>query len=432
MKTPLRSRSRSFPGFQVIAPLRDFLRTSAAGGLLVVLAAAIALVWANSPWRAGYARLWASSVSVSAGSWTLDLDLRHWVNDALMTLFFFVVGLEIKRELVEGELNSLRKASLPVMAAIGGMTIPAVIYVAFNSGNVGSRGWGIPMATDIAMALGVLALLGDRVPGALKLLLLAIAIVDDIGAIAVIALFYAESLRLRWLLAAALLLVVVVTMKWLNIQYVSCYLFVGALLWYVVFRSGVHPTIAGVLLGLAAPTKPSISPDLIDENVLADVSDLASVEQTVRMARGSVSVIERLEHQLYPWTSLVIVPLFAVANAGISLNASALESAFTSRISLGIICALVIGKVVGIVGASWLAVRTAVSELPDGVTWPMVVGVGSLGGIGFTVSLFVANLAFASELQRSEAKVGIFAASIVSAALGIILVSRSIRPAEHQ
>jgi Na+:H+ antiporter, NhaA family len=418
--------TRTFRGVQVIAPLRDFLRTSAGGGIVLVVATVVAMVWANSPLSGSYAAFWERTAGLSLGSWSLKLTLHHWVNDGLMTLFFFVVGLEIKREVTDGELNTRRKAMLPAVAAVGGMVVPAVLFLAVNLGGDGVRGWGIPMATDIAMALGVLSLLSDRVPSSLKLFLLAIAIVDDIGAIVVIALFYSKGIDARYVLAGGVALGAVLALRAAGVQRIGIYVIVGVVFWYVVKRSGIHATIAGVILGLVTPTKPFLSADLVDENVLADVGDLDAAEETVRMARDSVSVVERLEHRLYPWTSFVIVPLFALANAGIKVDGNAIRSAASSRVTLGVMIGLVVGKLIGVSGATWLCTRLGIADLPTGVTFAMVVGLGSLAGIGFTVSIFVAGLAFGEALE-TQAKMGILAASLLSALLGSTLLLRTVR-----
>ncbi len=412
---------RSFPGVRVIAPLRDFLRTSAAGGVVLLISTAVALAWSNSQWKGSYSSLWGRTAGISVGSWGLSLSLHDWVNDALMVLFFFVVGLEIKREVAEGELNTRRKAALPAIAAVGGMVVPALIFWLVNLGGVGAKGWGIPMATDIAMAVGVLTLLGDRVPSSLKLFLLAVAIVDDIGAIVVIALFYGKRFDVRYFAVSVLVIGVIVGLRRAGVQRIGVYVVVGVIFWYVVKRSGLHATLAGVVLGLLTPTKPFLRDDLIDEDVLADVSNLHAAEETVRMARGSVSVIERLEHRLYPWTSFVVIPLFALANAGVVLDGVTARSVFSSRVTLGVVLGLVVGKMLGISAAVWFALRAGVGELPTGVTFPMVIGLSSLAGIGFTVSLFVSGLAFSGALA-SEAKIGILLASITSATLGSMLL----------
>jgi Na+:H+ antiporter, NhaA family len=421
-----RTPKKTLRGVQVIAPLKDFLRTSVAGGVVLVAATLVAMVWANSAFSGSYAEFWAHTAGLNVGGWGLTLTLHQWVNDGLMTLFFFVVGLEIKREVVEGELNTRRKAALPAIAALGGMVIPALLFVAVNVGGVGVRGWGIPMATDIAMALGVLSLLGDRVPSTLKLFLLAIAIVDDIGAIVVIALFYAKGIDLRYAAAAVVVLGVVLVLRITGVRTITAYAIVGVAFWYVVKRSGVHATLAGVILGLLTPTRPFLSADLVDESVLADVGDPDAAEETVRMARDSVSVVERLEHRLYPWTSFVIVPLFALANAGIKIDAESVRSALSSRITLGVMLGLVFGKLIGVSLATGLCLRFGFADLPTGVTFPMVIGLASLAGIGFTVSIFVAGLAFVDPLE-TQAKLGILGASLVSAVLGSVLLLRTVR-----
>ena len=417
--------SRSTPARRVIAPLRDFLALQAASGILLVLAAVAALVWANSPWKGAYEALWASHLNVGVAGHVLDLDLRHWMNDGLMTLFFFVVGLEIKRELAEGELNDVRKAALPACAALGGMVVPAALFALINHSGRGHAGWGIPMATDIAMALGVLALLGSRVNPALKLFLLALAIVDDIGAILVIAVFYSDGIDGTALLIAALIVAAVIGARVLGIHQVGVYVVLGIALWLAAHEAGIHATIAGVVLGLLAPTQPIVVADLVDEAVLADISTFETAAETARLARQSVSVVEWLEHLLHPWTSYVIVPLFAFANAGIAIDVSSLRRASSSAVTLGVIVGLVIGKVVGVSVASWIAVRIGIAALPDGVTWSTLVGAAALAGIGFTVSLFVAGLAFDDAALEGEAKLGIIVASILAATVGTLLLRRA-------
>lgn len=412
------------PGRMVIHPLRDFLAKEAASGSLLVVAAAFALGWANSPWKASYHDLWASMAGVQLAGHDLTLDLRHWVNDGLMTLFFFVVGLEIKRELAEGELNQPRRAALPVFAAFGGMIVPAILFALVNLSGPGAHGWGIPMATDIAMALGVLALVGSRVHPSLKLFLLSVAIVDDIGAIIVIAVFYSTAIDPTMLAASVALVGVVVVLNRIGVRHVGIYIVVGTVLWLTTHEAGVHATIAGVILGLLAPTKPFLPVELVDEALLADVSTLQAAQETVRLARASVSVVEWIEHHLHPWTSLVIVPLFAFANAGITLDGERLRQAVSSRVTLGVIVGLVGGKIIGVTAGTWFAVRARVTTLPEGLTWRAVVGVAALAGVGFTVSLFVANLAFDQEELESQAKIGVVMASLLAALVGTVLLRR--------
>ncbi len=400
-----------------ISPLADFLRTEAAGGALLVLAAAVALVWVNVA-PASYNSFWHAEAAVRVGSWALEFDVRHWVNEALMTLFFLVVGLEIKRELTDGELHDPRRAALPFVAAVGGMAVPAAIYAVLNAGSETSSGWAIPMATDIAMAVGVLALLGPRIPAALKLFLLALAIVDDIGSVVVIAVFYGNGLSAFWGAACIVLVGLIVTSKRLGVQRVGPYVVLGVLLWYSAYRCGVHPTLAGVVCGLLAPSKPLRDSDLVDATALADVSSYQAAAETVLIARQSVSVVEWLEHRLVPWSSFGVVPLFALANAGIPVGWSGLTNALTSSVGFGIVAGLVLGKVIGISVFSWLGVRTGLATLPSEVGWWHIVGAGALGGIGFTVSLFITGLSFESQALQDQARVAILAATLLAALVG--------------
>jgi Na+:H+ antiporter, NhaA family len=376
-------------------PFVRFLHVEAAGGILLVAATIAALAWANSPWDAGYESLWATNIRVEIGSYLFAADLAHLVNDLLMAVFFFVVGMEIKRELVVGELRDRRSVALPAMAALGGMIVPAAIYVAFNAGGDGARGWGIPMATDIAFALGVVALLGSRVPGSVKVLLLTLAIVDDIGAIAVIAVFYTDSLEPALLLVALGLAVLVAVMHRAHVVYRPLLAIMGLALWLMVYESGVHATIAGVVMGLLTP------------------------------ARGSVSACDRLIDALHPWTSYVVVPVFALANAGIVLSADAVTD--PSATLAGVAVALVVGKLVGIASFSWFAVRFGLGRLPEGARWGHILGVASVAGIGFTVSLFITGLAFDSPELQDDAKVGTLAASVVAAITGAVVLTATAR-----
>ena len=423
MATERDGRSSSDEGSVVLRPLRDFLHTEAAGGVVLLIAALVAIVWANSPWKASYVELWHTRLAIDLGGHVLDLDLRDWVNDGLMAVFFFVVGLEIKRELVEGELREPRRAALPAIAAVGGMAVPAAIYLAFNAGGAGADGWGIPVATDIAMAVGVLSLLGARVVPSLRLFLLALAIVDDIGAILIIAVFYSAHVDLVMLAEAGVIVVVVGLVRKAGVQQVLVYVVLGAALWLCLHESGIHATLTGVILGLMAPTRPVRHRDLIDADEL-DVSTVEQARATVVTARRSVSVVEWLEHLLHPWTSFVIVPLFALANAGVPVTADALSAAASSPITYGVVVGLVVGKLIGVTTFTWLATRLGIGDLPPGATWSGVVGIGALAGIGFTVSLFVTALAFDDAVRQDEAKIGILAASLIAAVLGSLLLSR--------
>ena len=411
---------------RVVRPLSDFLHTEAAGGIVLVVATIVALLWANSPWKDSYFDLWHARLSISLGSHTIDLDLQEWVNDALMSIFFFVVGLEIKRELVEGELRDPRRAAMPAIAAIGGMIFPALIFYALNAGTDASQGWGIPMATDIAMAVGVLSLLGSRVVPSLKLFVLALAIVDDIGAIVVIAIVYSSDIHLDAFAVALGLYVGVGVARLLGIRAAWFYVLLGSLMWLAMFESGVHTTLVGVLLGLMAPTAPIRQRQFIDGEALLDLSSVDAAHETAVLARESVSVVEWLEHLLHPWTSFVILPLFALANAGIPISATTLREASTSAVAWGVVLGLVVGKMVGITTFTWISHRLKIGTLPNGSSWSGIIGVAVLCGIGFTVSIFVAGLAFDDVGTQNVAKIGILVASLIAAVAGsTILATRA-------
>jgi Na+:H+ antiporter, NhaA family len=383
------------PVRRVVDPLTEFLQDEAAGGVALLVATAAALVWANVSGD-GYASFWHREPELGFGDAALHLDLRHWVNDALMALFFFVVGLEIKRELVTGELQDRRAATLPVVAAIGGVALPALIFVAVTAGTPQVSGWAIPAATDIAFAVGVLALLGDRVSSGAKLFLLTVAIVDDIAAIAIIALFYSESLAAGWLAVAAAGLVGVVAFRALGVARILAYVPLALLVWVAIHESGVHATIAGVALGLLTPTG---------------------------RFRGR-PIMAMLEHRLHVVSAFVIVPLFALANAGVNLGGGVIGDALSSRLAWAIAAGLALGKLLGIAGATFMGLRLGWGTLPDGVARAQVWGLAALGGIGFTVSLFIAQLAYDEAATVDTAKVGIFAGSLVSGVLGAALLAR--------
>jgi NhaA family Na+:H+ antiporter len=419
---------------RLLRPLQTFLQTEAAGGALLLAAAVAALVWANSPWRGSYERLWHTELTLTLGSWTLSHDLREWINEGLMTVFFFVVGLEIKREVVTGELRDPRAAALPILAAVGGMATPALLYLAFNAGTEGSRGWPIPMATDIAFALGVLTLAGRNVSPSLKLFLLALAIVDDIGAILVIAVLYSGGVAGAALGVAAVLIACMLGLHRIGVRATAMYVALGAGVWLAFLQSGVHATIAGVLVGLLTPASPFQRPRAVSEEArrVADetVDDPFPSDADAHhwlwlagLSREAVSPLGRMEHLLHPWTSFVIVPIFALANAGVFLEAEALGDAVTSPIVLGIAFGLVVGKVLGITLVAWGATRIGLARLPDGVGWFEVLGVASVAGIGFTVSLFVAGLAFGEGERLDAAKLGVLGASLLAGVLGAALLS---------
>jgi Na+:H+ antiporter, NhaA family len=401
-------------------PLREFLDTEVAGAAALFLAVVVALVWANSPWFSSYETLWHTTVDLQVGSWTLDMDLHQVVNDGLMTIFFFVVGLEIKRELVEGELSDPRAAAVPAVAALGGMVVPALLFVAINASTGTARGWGIPMATDIAFALGVVALVGTGLPAGVKLFLLTLAIVDDVGAILVIAIFYSTRIEAGSLLGAALVLGLIVACRVFGVQQLSVYVVLGLVLWLLTFESGVHATIAGVALGLLTPAR-SLAPASVARRWATDLDDEPSAEQIATMttlARSSVSVAERLEYRLHPVSSYLIIPLFALANAGVRLNVGALSEPGPRAVAVGIVVGLVVGKTVGISGFTWVAVRSGLGRLPEGMHFGHLVGVAAVAGIGFTVSLFITELAYVDPTVVTAAKTAILAASALAAVVG--------------
>jgi Na+:H+ antiporter, NhaA family len=415
------SRVRTLPK-TVIRPLQTFLQAETSGGILLVVFAVVALIWVNVAPEA-YTQLWETELSLALGSQELSMTLREWVNDGLMTIFFFVVGLEIKREVVQGELRNPKNAALPVIGAIGGMVVPAGLFLLVNIGSGTADGWGVPMATDIAMAIGVLALAGRGVvPPALTIFLLALAIVDDLGAIIVIAIAYSDGLEMVWLLVALAGMGTTILVRVSGVRPIPAYVALGVFVWFALHHAGVHATLAGVVMGLIAPTTPLVTPSKVQEAELVDLSDPEALRSTITRARHSVSVVERLEHALVPWTTFVILPLFALANAGIRIDAELLDGIGSSTVVLGIILGLVIGKPLGITLAAWLAVKAGVAQLPQGVRWAQIVSVSMVAGIGFTVAIFVADLAFEDPLLLGQAKLAILLASVVAAVIGLTAV----------
>jgi NhaA family Na+:H+ antiporter len=411
------------------AALREYLREEAAGGIVLMVAAAVALAWANSPWRAGYAALWETPVAFQLGRHTLETDLRHWVNEGLMTLFFLVVGLEIKRELVVGELRTWRGAALPVVAAAAGMAVPAALYLAVNAGGPGAAGWGVPMATDIAFALGVLALLGPRVPPALKVFLLTLAVVDDLGSILVVALFYSQAVDTAALAVAAGLLLLVAGLRWARVWWLPVHVALGMALWLALWRSGVSPALGGVAMGLLTPARPTTPPEVVRDRgpvlaqELADDPRPPPLREMLREARGTVSLAERLAHDLHPLSAFVVVPLFALANAGVTVDRDALAGVEgAGAVLAGILLGRVLGKLVGIGAAVWLAVRLGLAAAPGGASWRQVAGVATVAGIGFTVPLFVTGLAFPSGRFDAAVKLGLLLASVLAGTGGTLVL----------
>ncbi len=429
---------------RVLQPFAEFAHTASSGGIVLLVCTAIALAWANSPWAASYHHIWELEVALAAGPLAFRSTLHHLINDGLMAVFFFLVGLEIKREVLIGELASLRQAALPAAAALGGMVVPAAIYAALNAGSSGSAaGWGIPMATDIAFALGVLALLGDRVPAGLKVFLAALAIVDDIGAVLVIALFYTAGVNWAALGMAGALLLLAAGANAAGVRRPSAYALIGVVLWAAVLVSGVHATVAGVLLAMAIPSRTRINEDEFLEGARQSVDAFArgcgpettvltngeqqeallTLENLCEQAQAPLQITERRLHGI---VAFFIMPLFALANAGVRLSGGELATALSSPVTLGIVLGLLLGKPLGITVFSWAAVRMGVATLPSRVTWRMIHGAAWLAGIGFTMSLFIAGLAFPGMPDLlAAAKLGILAASLAAGICGWILLRRA-------
>ncbi|WP_100501384.1 Na+/H+ antiporter NhaA [Geodermatophilus chilensis] len=405
-----------------VAPLRQRLRTEAGSAGLLLAATVAALLWANSPWGGSYETFWHTEFAVRFAGAELALDLQHWVNDGLMVFFFFVVGLEIKRELVMGELTDRRRAAVPAVAAVTGLAVPALVYVAFAGGGEAAAAWGVVISTDTAFLLGVLALVGPACPAQLRLFLLTLAIADDVGALTVIALFYTEDLAVGPLVLALLGLALMVGLRYLDVWRGPAYLVLGVAVWVAMYLSGVHPTLAGVVIALFTPAYPARRAEVEDAARRTRAYQQSPNPGFARAARlsidRSVSASERLQQLWQPWTSFVIVPVFALANAGVPLTGETLRTAATSPVTVGVVAGLVLGKLVGILLGTGLAVRLRLGELAPGLTWLQLAGGAALSGIGFTISLFIVDLAFDDEALADQARVGVLVASVLAALLG--------------
>ncbi len=440
---PFLSRLPEEPVDLIIAPISRFLHIEAASGVVLLAATAAALILANSPWADLFFAFWSLPIGILIGQLSLVYSLKHVINDGLMTLFFFVVGLEIKRELVLGELREVRVATLPIAAALGGMLVPAGIYLALQLGEPGERGWGVVMATDIAFVVGCLAVLGERVPHSLRIFVLSLAIIDDIGAVLVIAVAYSANLDLQMLGLGILGVGAVLVLRRLGVRAVPIYYLSGILAWLAVDRSGIHPTILGVVLGLLTPALPWVGVQRF-QAIIGRVSgylrgahwsesenknkQVEMVRSVAYAARETISPLERIEASLHPWVNFLILPLFAFANAGVPLTVAG----FGAPAALAVIAGLMLGKPIGIFAASWLVVRLGIAERPNDIPWTAIAAAGVLCGIGFTMAIFIANLAFEPELIES-ANLGILAASLASAVLGLALLAASLhrRPNKH-
>jgi NhaA family Na+:H+ antiporter len=432
---PMRRMAR-----RIAAPVENFLHTESASGLLLLGAAAIALVWANSPWSDSYGHLWHTPISIGFGDWSMTESLHFWINDGLMTFFFMVAGLEIKRELVEGELSDLKRASLPVAAAVGGMLVPAGIYFAFNTSGPGADGWGVPMATDIAFAVGILSLLGSRVPSAMRILLLAVAIIDDIGAILVIAIFYSTGFSWTGMAIVGGGLAFLIFIQRIGVRPGGAYIIPMIVMWAGLHEAGIHPTIAGVIVGLATPVRPWLSGG---QFIRIAQESLAEFRQTEAAAGGedaltplkrlsvagreAVSPVARLNAGFHPWVAYLIMPLFAIANAGVNLGGMDFDMEGGTMVMLGVACGLALGKPIGVVFVTWVMVKLGLCKLPRGIGWAGVTIIGLAAGIGFTMAIFIAELAFPGSPYLGLAKLAILIAT-AAAAIGALLLGRFTLP----
>ncbi|MDJ0833952.1 MAG: Na+/H+ antiporter NhaA [Gammaproteobacteria bacterium] len=435
---------------KVVTPFEEFIHHESTSGLLLMACAILALFLANSALHHGYEHVLHTPIGFNIGDWRLEHSLHHWVNDGLMWLFFFLVGLEIKREVLVGQLSVMRQAMLPIVAAIGGMVVPALLYVVFNLGSEGINGWGVPMATDIAFAVGVLVLLGSRVPKSLLTFLVALAIVDDLGAVAVIAIFYTDTLVWEALIIAAVLVGVLITFNRFGIGRPLPYFLVGTLLWMAFLESGVHATVAGILTAWTIPARSKFDVNLFEEKIGAVSHRLSErrenkVECTLMenedQRRGVIQTLldgihmvetplQRLEHSLHVPVAFIVVPLFALANAGIPIHLDQIPAVVTNPITLGIMAGLILGKLIGIAGFSLIAVKLGIGEMPEGTNAKHLVGVGLLGGIGFTMSIFIAELGFKGQAESLLlAKTGVLFASVIAGVAGYLWLRMASKPA---
>lgn len=421
----------------VLKPVSKFIDEGMLGSLLLLLASICALIWANSPYANSYYNLWNINVAIGIGDYRYADTLAHWINDGLMAIFFFVIGLEIKREFLVGELSTAQRATLPIVAALGGMVIPALIYTVFNIGGMGANGWGIPMATDVAFALGCVMALGRLIPLSLKVFLLALAVVDDLGAILVIALFYTDKINLISLSASIIILSVLWLLNKRGVRKTYPYAVLGIVLWAAFLYSGIHATIAGVLLAFTIPARArydkerfmdkasSLLTSFPEKNfniMLVDETQKRIIRQLKHTVDNIETPLQKLEDALQPFAVYFIIPVFALANAGVSFLEGGKGMGFFNPVTIGVILGLFLGKQLGITFFAWVAVKAGIALLPEGVRWSQIWGIGYLAGIGFTISLFITNLAFNHSLQLYQAKIGILCGSMLSAVIGIIIL----------
>ncbi len=422
----------------ILEPFQRFFKIESSSGIILLIFTIIALIWANSPWGDFYHHLWENKFTIKIGDFGLSKSIHHWVNDGLMAIFFFVVGLEIKRELITGELSSIKQASLPIAAALGGMALPAIIYMVLNQPPETEGGWGIPMATDIAFSLGILSLLGKRVPASLKVFLVAFAIVDDLGAVLIIAFFYSGDIYWNYLFIALGLLLLLIIFNRSGIKSMHPYMLVGWFIWYLFLESGIHPTIAGVLIAFTIPVKRSIKSGTFFKRMQKNIDEFYGKDNSgnkIILTNYQLGVIDdmedeilkvqspaqRLEHRLHGFVTYIVMPVFALINAGVVLRGTKLTDIF-SGLSGVIEVSLILGKILGIFLFSQIAVRLGLSALPQQVKWKHIMGLGLLGGMGFTMSLFIANLAFSTEALLNPAKIGILTGSLLAGIGGYLLL----------
>jgi NhaA family Na+:H+ antiporter len=423
----------------ILKPIERYMHNESTAGILLFLCALTAAIWSNSAWSSFYFDLWDYEIAIRAGDYEVKNTLHHWINDGLMAMFFFVIGLELKREIMAGELSDIRKAMLPLVAAFGGMVVPALIYVFFNPSGGASNGWGIPMATDIAFAMGIVALLSKNVPISLKVFLTALAISDDLGAVLVIALFYTSDISMLSLAVGAIFMIILFGANYIGVRSTLFYGLIGiGGVWLAFLFSGVHATIAGVLAALAIPARTKIDEQsfikVLDKKLeefhsippndvtLLEPAQYKVIDSINKLTDAAGTPLQKLEFQLHPWVSYLIMPLFALANAGIVLQSDVMRNAFSNKVTLGVFFGLVMGKPAGVLLFSWLLVKFKISSLPRQMSWQHMVGVGLLAGVGFTMSLFVTALAFNNPQHISDAKVGIFMASLISGIAGYFVL----------
>ena len=428
---------------RILTPLEDFIHRQTTSGILLMICAVVALVIANSPIHESYEHFLHEQIAISFGNKAFSLSIHHWINEALMAMFFFIMGLELKRELLVGELSTPSQALLPIMAAIGGMVIPALGYFVFNTSGPDAKGWGIPMATDIAFAIGALSLLGPRIPKNLITFLIALAIVDDLGAVAVIALFYTENIDTMALFYAAVLTFVLLSFNLGGVRRPLPYAAVGILLWAAMLASGIHATIAGIVVAFVIPIRPKFEPhtfvkrvDETNKKMEKSISENADIihnnhlRALVMSLDDGVKLVQRLEHSLHLPVAYLVIPIFALANAGIPIDFAEFSEVVSSPITLGVICGLLLGKPLGIAGFTWVTVKLGMAKLPDGLNMKHVLGVGLLGGIGFTMSIFIADLGFINKPEELlAAKTGILLASAIAGFGGFFwLKANTVKP----